>query len=299
MNILALGTIALDTVKTPSERRENILGGSAVHFAMAARHFMKVTLVSAIGEDFPREHLDFLKKKGINLDAVARLGGNSFRWEGEYKKDFNVAITHHTELGVLPGFKPRLSAHQKNTKTVFLANLDPDIQASLLRQLYSPRLVGLDSMNYWITHKPQPLKRLMKKVDIYFCNDAEAKSLSQEHNLFKASRALRKLGPKIVIIKKGEHGVLLSCNNSVMVLPAYPVKELIDPTGAGDSFAGGFLGYLANAGRISLDNLKKALVLGTVIASFNVESFGMKRTARLNKREINQRLKKFKEIIPI
>lgn len=299
MNILALGTIALDTIKTPSGKRTDILGGSACHFAMAARHFIKVSLVSVVGQDFPKAYRDFLKKKGFDLHSVTVLRGHTFIWKGEYKKDFNVAITRRTELGVLPRFKPRLSAHQKNIKTVFLANLDPDIQACLLGQMHNPRLVALDSMNYWIRHKPKSLKRLMKKVDIYFCNDAEAKSLTKEHNLFKAAEALRKFGPRIVIIKKGEHGVLLSCDNAKMNLPAYPVKKLVDPTGAGDSFAGGFLGYLARRKRISLDNLKKALVYGTVIASFNVEKFGTERTARLNTKEINQRVSEFKRIIPI
>jgi sugar/nucleoside kinase (ribokinase family) len=297
MSILVLGTVALDTVKTPFGKRERILGGSAAHFSMSARLFTKLSLVAVAGEDFPRKHLDFLAGKGIDLTSLAINKGKTFHWQGEYRDDLNTAITLKTKLGVLASFSPRITKEQRKIKYVFLANVDPDIQFSLLKLMYSPNLVALDSMNYWINTKRRSLLGLLKKVDIYVANDQEALSLSQESGILKAAKSLHKIGAKMVLIKKGEHGVLFYNGRSFFSLPAYPAERVIDPTGAGDTFAGGFIGYLAKSGKINDQEIKNALAYGTVAASFNIESFGLEKTAKLKMKDINNRLIKFKDYV--
>jgi sugar/nucleoside kinase (ribokinase family) len=297
MSILVLGTVALDTVKTPFGRRQRLLGGSASHFAMSARLFTGVDLVAVVGEDFPEKHIAFFKSKGINLTSLVRAKGKTFHWSGEYQGDLNSALTLSTELGVLSSFRPKVSREQKKQKYIFLANVDPEIQMSLLKSIYSPQLVACDSMNYWISSKRPALLRLLKKVDIFVANDQEARSLSGKVNLIEAAKSLRCLGPKMVLIKKGEHGVLFYSDKFFFALPAFPTHRVADPTGAGDTFAGGFMGYLARSGRLSPPDIRKALAYGTVLASFNVEGFGLERTSRLTMREVNGRLKRFKEHI--
>lgn len=299
MSILVLGTVALDNVKTPFGERRQMLGGSAVHFSMAARIFTKVNLVAIVGKDFPARHVDFLEAKGLDLNALIRSEGSTFQWSGEYKGDLNTAVTLETELGVLSTFKPRISAQQRKIKYVFLANLDPDIQQHLLTHMHSPRLIALDSMNYWINNKRRSLLRLLKKVHIYVANDQEARSLSGEANLIKAAKRLRSLGPGMVLIKKGEHGVLFYSDRFIFSLPAYPAEKVIDPTGAGDTFAGGFMGYLAKAGAVNMQNIRKALALGTIAASFNIEKFGVERTAQLSMKDLNRRFTQFKKCVLI
>ncbi|MDD5477485.1 MAG: PfkB family carbohydrate kinase [Candidatus Omnitrophica bacterium] len=300
MSIIVLGTVALDSVKTPFGRRKELLGGSAAHFSMAARLFTKVNLIAIVGSDFPKEHIAFLRSKGINLSSLIMEGGKTFRWEGEYKGDLNSALTINTELGVLSVFKPQVSEEQRKIENIFLANVDPDIQEHLLRKMHSPKLVGLDSMNYWINTKRRELIKLLKLIDIYVANDQEARDLSGESNLIKAAKRLSSFGPKMVLIKKGEHGVLFysrslhAANGLVFSLPAYPVEKVIDPTGAGDTFAGGFMGYLAKSGKINSSAIKKALAYGTVAASFNVEDFGLYRTSKLVPQDLQRRLVKFK-----
>ncbi|MCX5714529.1 MAG: PfkB family carbohydrate kinase [Candidatus Omnitrophica bacterium] len=297
MSILVLGTVALDTVKTPFGEKRHMLGGSAVHFAMSARLFTTVNLVAVIGEDFPRQYVDFLQDKGLVLTSLIREKGKSFKWEGEYKGDLNCALTLNTELGVLSTFKPEVASQQRGIKYVFLANVDPDIQTQLLKEMRQPEFVGLDSMNYWIHNKRASLLRLLKKVDIYVANDQEARDLSGETNLIKAAKCLRLFGPRIVLIKKGEHGVLLYSDKFIFSLPAYPIERVIDPTGAGDTFAGGFMGYLAKAKRINETSLKKAAAYGTVAASFNVEDFGVAKTSRLKIKDLEGRLVRFKRYV--
>ena len=297
MNIITLGTLALDTIKTPSGKRKDILGGSAVHFAISAGFFANVNLVANVGGDFPKRYLEFLKGKGINLDSVKKEEGRTFRWKGEYKVDLNTAITLNTELGVLSAFKPEVTEVQKKIKYVFLANVDPDIQAKFLNSLNSPKLVGLDSMNYWIEHKRAPLLKLLKRIDIYVANDAEARQLTGEINLIKSAKKLSRLGPPIVIIKKGEHGVMFYFNKMIFCLPAYPVERIVDPTGAGDSFAGAFMGYLSKEKKINISTIKKSVVYGIILSSFNVEGFGLDRMARLKYSEIKERLMEFKQKI--
>lgn len=295
MSIIVLGTVALDTVKTPFGRRRHMLGGSAVHFAMSARLFANVNLVAIIGTDFPKKYIDFLHQKGIILTSLVRDKGQTFKWEGEYQGDLNTALTLNTELGVLSAFRPSLSEEQRRIKYIFLANVDPDIQRHLLENIRSPRLVGLDSMNYWIKHKRRELLRLLKRVDIYVANDQEARALSGEANLIKAARCLYNYGPRMVLIKKGEHGVLFFSDKFIFSLPAYPTEKVIDPTGAGDTFAGGFMGYLTKAKRIDERSLRKAVVYGTVAASFNVEDFGLTKTAHLAIKDLKNRIAEFRK----
>ncbi len=297
MSIIVLGTVALDTVKTPFGRRKHMLGGSAAHFAMSARLFTNVNLVAIIGEDFPPKYIDFLRKKGVILTSLIKESGRTFKWEGEYKGDLNSALTLNTELGVLSVFRPSISEEQRKIKYIFLANVDPDIQRHLLSSMHSPRLVGLDSMNYWIHHKRAALLRLLKKVNIYVANDQEARALSGETNLIKAARCLYSYGPRMVLIKKGEHGVFFYSDKFIFSIPAYPTDKVIDPTGAGDTFAGGFMGYLARAKKISSQTLKNAIACGTVCASFNVEDFGLNRTARLTLKDLESRLSRFRKIV--
>jgi len=297
MSILVLGTVALDNVKTPFGARKMMLGGSAAHFSMAARLFAPVDLVAIVGKDFPQKNIDFLEAKGINLNALIRSPGKTFQWTGEYAGDLNTAVTLNTELGVLSSFKPRISDEQKKKKYVFLANVDPDIQRYLLGRMHSPKLVALDSMNYWINNKRKSLLRLLKEVHIYVANDQEARSLSGESNLIKAAKRLRSLGPKMILIKKGEHGVLFYSDAFIFSLPAYPADRVVDPTGAGDTFAGGFIGSLAKSGAVKAQNIRKALAFGTIAASFNIEDFGLNRTAKLTMKDLNKRLALFKKCV--
>ena len=292
MSLAVLGTVALDHVKTPSGVKKDMLGGSAAHFAMSARLFTDVHLVAVVGRDFPYKHLEFLKRKGIDLSSLTISSGKTFRWRGEYKKgDLNTALTLATELGVLQTYVPQVKEHQKDLPNIFLANIDPDLQIELLKHFRSPRLIGLDSMNLWITHKQRSLRRLMKMVHLFVANDGEARALSGENNLIMAARALRAMGPRMVVIKKGEHGVLFYSGQVMFSFPAYPVDRVVDPTGAGDTFAGGLMGYLSKAGKLDDKTLRRALLYATTVASFNVQGFGMARTASLTMREIEERMK--------
>jgi sugar/nucleoside kinase (ribokinase family) len=299
MSILVLGTAALDTVRTPSGARREMLGGSAVHFSMGAYHFAQVNLVAIVGSDFPKKHMEFLRRKGVILTSLIVENGRTFRWEGEYRGDLNTALTLSTELGVLSVFKPRVAEHQRSIDNIFLANVDPDIQRHLLSHMRAPRLVGLDSMNYWIDHKRKSLVQLLGDVHIFVANDAEARSLSGETNLFAAARALRRMGAPIVVIKKGEHGVIVFCKDFLYCLPAYPVEKVVDPTGAGDTFAGGFMGYLASRRKIDAVAIKKAITYGTIMASFNVEGFGVERSCRVTGRDIARRYRHLKTIASV
>lgn len=292
MSLVVLGTVALDHVKTPSGIKKDMLGGSAAHFAMSARLFTDVHMVAVVGRDFPVRHLGFLKRKGIDLSSLEVARGKTFRWRGEYKKgDLNTAVTLDTQLGVLENYVPQLKDHQQYLPNIFLANFDPDLQVQLLKHVKSPRLIGLDSMNLWITHKQKSLRRLMKMVHLFVANDAEARALSGEQNLIMAAKGLRAMGPRMIVIKKGEHGVLFYSDKLMFSFPAYPVDKVVDPTGAGDTFAGGLMGYLSRSGKLDDKNLRRALLYATTVASFNVQGFGMARTASLTMREVDERMK--------
>ncbi len=293
MSVLVLGTVGLDTIKTPSGLRRDILGGSASHFSMSCRLFTGVHLSAVIGEDFPCSHIDFFRGKGIVTSSLYKGAGNTFRWEGEYKGSMNCAITLNTALGVLADFKPLLTEKERGIKYVFLANTDPDIQSALLDKLRAPRLVVLDSMNYWIGNKRESLLRALKRVDIFVANEEEARSLTGETGLLKAAKQLRSFGPEMILIKKGEHGSFLYSGKFMICLPAFPVEKVVDPTGAGDTFAGGFMGCLAREGKINRQTLKKAIACGTVAASFNVEDFGVDRTSALTAAALRKRMAQF------
>lgn len=292
MSLMVLGTVALDNVKTPSGVKRDLLGGSAAHFSMSARLFTDVHLVAVIGKDFPKKHIKFLRGKGIQLNSLSEGEGKTFRWEGEYRQeDMNSALTIATELGVLASFVPEVARHHRDIPNIFLANIDPDIQMGLLKVMRTPKLIGLDSMNLWINHKKQSLLKLMKKVDLFVANDGEARALTGEHNLIRAAKALRRLGPELIVVKKGEHGVLFFSDQVKFSFPAYPVERVVDPTGAGDTFAGGLMGYLSKVKKINEKTLKAAVIYGTALASFNVEGFGMSKTARLTLPMVHQRMK--------
>ncbi len=300
MSLLVLGTVALDQVKTPSGERRDLLGGSATHFSMSARLFTEVHLVAVVGRDFPFKYIRFLKQKGINLSSLNIQHGKTFRWSGEYKReDFNKALTLATELGVLVGFDPVVSHHQRGIPNIFLANIDPDIQLGLLKMMHKPHLVGLDSMNLWIEHKKESLLKLMKFTDLFVANDGEARSLTLEHNLIKAAKALQRLGPELIVIKKGEHGVLFYSDRLQFSFPAFPVEEVIDPTGAGDTFAGGLMGYLSEQKRINEKALKNAIIYAITIASFNVEGFGLIKTAHLTFKDVEKRKRELIKFISL
>jgi len=287
--------VALDSIKTPYGCRCRIIGGSASHFAMSARHFTKVSIVACVGEDFPKENITFLRGKGLDLSSLSVDKGKTFHWKGEYRGDLNTAVTLKTELGVLSSFKPRILAKQRKIKYIFLANVDPDIQLFLLRNMYSPEIVALDSMNYWIDSKRKSLLSLLRKVDIFLANDKEAFSLSGERGVIKAAKSLRRMGSKMVLIKKGEHGSLFYNGRDFFSLPAYPSERVIDPTGAGDTFAGGFMGYLARHKKAGSREIKNALAFGTVAASFNIEGFGLEASARISMRSLGKRLADFRK----
>jgi sugar/nucleoside kinase (ribokinase family) len=296
MGLLVLGTVALDDVRTPSGVKKAMLGGSAAHFSMSARLFDDVHVVGVVGRDFPKMHVDFLKRKGIKLDGLTVADGATFRWTGEYKpEDLNSAITHKTCLGVLADYTPVITDAQKKMRHVFLANLAPLVQEKLLSLVEKPGFVGLDTMNLWINTALRDLKRLLKKVDLLIVNDAEARMLTGERNAVAAARRLRAMGPRIVVVKKGEHGVYVYAGHFEFGYPAFPVERVVDPTGAGDTFAGAFFGFISKSRKADEKTLRRAAVYATVLASFNVEGFGMGRTAPLTMKEVDSRLKKYQQ----
>ncbi len=298
MSLICFGTVALDNIKTPSGLRTNLLGGSASHFSMSARLFTKIYLASIIGEDFPKKHIQFFKNKGVDISSITIDHGKTFAWKGEYdQKDFNSAITLSTELGVLEGYVPQVKEEHRTISNVFLANFDPDNQAQFLQLMKSPKFVGMDTMNLWINIKKKSVLSLMKKVDLFVANDGEAKAITGEVNLIKAAKALRKYGPKLVVVKKGEHGVIFYSDDFMFSFSAYPVEKVVDPTGAGDTFAGGLMGYLSKAGKVNEKVLRQAAIYATTLSSFNVEGFGVAKTAPLTLTEVNKRMKRLVKFI--
>ncbi|MDA8427889.1 MAG: PfkB family carbohydrate kinase [Geobacteraceae bacterium] len=296
MSIVVVGTVAFDTVETPFGRGENVLGGSATYFSTSASFFTDVSLVAVVGEDFPDEHVQFLQSRDINTDGLQRIPGKTFHWTGKYGYDLNEAQTLDTQLNVLMEFKPVLPESYRDAEYLFLANIDPDLQMEVLEQVRKPKLVACDTMNFWIASKPDALRRVLRKVDIVVINEGEARQFTGEANLVKAARQIIALGCKRLVVKRGEYGVLMFTADSVFAAPAFPLEEVFDPTGAGDTFAGGFMGYLANSGDLSEDGIRQALVFGSVMASFNVEDFSLNRMQRLDYKEIEARYKNFKAL---
>jgi sugar/nucleoside kinase (ribokinase family) len=296
VSLLVVGTVALDSVKTPFGKVDNALGGSATYFSTSASYFTDVRLVAVIGEDFPKEHIQFLKSKNIDVSGLEVQKGETFRWKGEYGYDLNEARTLATHLNVLATFKPNIQDDYQNSDVVFLANVDPEIQLDVLRQVKRPKLVACDTMNYWIASKPDELLRTLKEVDLLTINEAEIRQLAGEASLVKAAKSVQAMGPKTIVVKQGSYGALMFNGHSVFSAPAYPLESVFDPTGAGDTFAGGFMGYLASTMNFSEESMRKAVIFGSVMASLNVESFSLDRLRSLDYKEIEGRYREFKSL---
>lgn len=296
MSILVVGTVAFDSIETPYGSAERVLGGSASYFAVAASFFSPVKIVGIIGQDFPAEYLEIFSRRGIDLEGLQREQGDTFHWRGRYHEDLNVRDTVELHLNVLTKFAPRLPVSYRNAEYVFLGNIDPMIQIEVLDQMQSMRMIACDTMDHWIQGSNRELRKVLARIEILVINDSEARLLSGEHNIVRAARSILRMGPKVVLIKRGEYGVLQFSDSSVFATPAYPLEEVFDPTGAGDSFAGGFLGHLARSWDGSEGGLRRAIVYGSVVASFTVEDFGLKRLAALSVDEIEERYQRFIEL---
>jgi sugar/nucleoside kinase (ribokinase family) len=297
--LLIVGTVAFDAIETPFGKTDKILGGAATYIGLASSFFnVDAGIVSVVGEDFPNEYLDLLQNKGVNIEGIEVVkGGKTFFWSGKYHNDLNSRDTLVTELNVLADFNPIVPEQYKNSDVVLLGNLHPLVQTAVLNQLTEkPKLVVLDTMNFWMDNTWDELMGVIKRVDVITINDEEARQLSGEYSLVKAAEKISEMGPKYVVIKKGEHGALLFQGKEAFFAPALPLEEVFDPTGAGDTFAGGFAGYIAQSENISFDNLKNGIIYGSNLASFCVEQFGTQRMEKLEKAEVNKRLKQFKAL---
>ena len=294
MSILVVGSVALDTIETPSGFRKDLLGGSATYFSISASFFSPVNLVAVVGRDFSLKYIDLFKKRKIDINGLEIKDGETFRWEAKYNTDLNNVKTISTKLNVFSDFKPNIPDNYILSDYVFLANIDPQLQEFVLEKIKKPKLIASDTMSHWIIEKKKALIKLLKKIDIFFLNETEARLLSEENNLYKAAKSILKFGPKNVIIKKGENGALLFSTNSIFSVPAFLLENVIDPTGAGDTFAGGVIGYLSNS---KDKDLKKAILYGTVLASFAVEDFSINRLINIKFSDIQKRLNAFKKII--
>ena len=298
--VIVVGSVAFDTVETPMGRVEKALGGSAVYFSAAARLFTQVRVIGVVGQDFPQKYLQLLRSLKIDTGSIEIQDGETFHWNGYYEGNLNQAVTRNTHLNVFATFKPSLSSQERHSKHLFLANIDPTLQLNVARQMKKPTWIACDTMNYWIRNAKEALLKVFKTVDICFINDAEIRECSGKDNLLKAAKWLKQKGPSIVVIKKGEHGVLCDTPNGTFSLPAFLIENVKDTTGAGDSFAGGFLGYLSQS-RLHrrLPHIKKAAAYGSIVASFDVQSFSIDRLAKLNFKEISVRFNHFRKMISI
>ncbi|MCG3773270.1 MAG: putative sugar kinase YdjH [Nitrospira sp.] len=294
--LLVVGSVALDTVKTPFGEVSEVLGGSATFFSTAASYFTSVDLIAVVGEDFPPQHLDFLKSRGIDVTGLERRPGATFRWKGEYTHQLNEAHTLDTKLNVFETFRPQIPDAYRSPDLLFLGNIDPELQLDVLQKLSRPPLVACDTMNFWINGKRDALWRVLEQVDILIINDGEARALGEDSNLVKVAKKVLARGPKHLIIKRGEYGVLMFNEKQVFGAPAFPLEDVRDPTGAGDTFAGGFLGHLTATGDRSLEAFKQAIIFGSVMASFTVEAFSLDRLRILDYKEVQERFRAFKRL---
>ncbi len=294
--LLVVGSVAFDTVKTPFGEVEDVLGGSATYFSTAASFFTGVDLIAVVGEDFPEKHIEFLKSRGIDISGLERRSGKTFRWKGEYSYQLNEAQTLDTQLNVLETFRPKIPDHYRNPDLLFLGNIDPELQLDVLNQVQRPKLVACDTMNFWIDGKREALWKVLEKVDVLVINDGEARELGQDSNLVKVAKETLARGPKHLIVKRGEYGVLMFNEKQTFGAPAFPLEIVKDPTGAGDTFAGGFMGHLAATGDFSEAGFRRAIVFGTVMASFNVEAFSLDRLRDLDYKEVETRFREFKRL---
>jgi sugar/nucleoside kinase (ribokinase family) len=296
MSLTVVGSVALDTVEIKGQRHDDLLGGSASFFATAASYFTPVQLVAVVGEDFPAKHTDFFASKKVDLAGLERAHGQTFRWSGRYSEDLAHRTTLATHLNVFANFRPKLPEAWRDAQWLFLGNIHPPLQLDVLEQVRHPKLVAMDTMNLWIESEPAELARTLQRVDLLVINDEEARQLSREHNLQRAARAIRAMGPKTVIVKRGDSGALLFHEGGVFAAPAYPLEEVVDPTGAGDTFAGGFMGYLAKAGDLSPQSVRQAMFYGSVMASFCVEALSLDRLRNLTTGEIEGRYRAFRDL---
>ncbi|HOK39925.1 MAG TPA: PfkB family carbohydrate kinase [bacterium] len=298
--VLVVGSVALDSVRTPLGEVENAFGGAAVYFSFAASFFTKPYIIGVIGEDMPQENINLLTSRNIDIKGLQKIkGGQTFKWKGYYSFDMNEANTLDTQLNVFEKFSPELPEEYKKIEYVFLANIDPELQMKVIEQVKKPKLIGLDTMNYWLNSKRDELLEVIKKIDLIIINDAEARDLAGEKYLLTAAKKIFMLGPKYVVIKKGEHGVLFYSEDGIIVLPAYPTELVKDPTGAGDTFAGAFMGYIASKNQLNLSTIKNGLIYGTLMASFTIEDFSINRLKNLKNEELENRYKKYKEMLTI
>ncbi len=297
MSVLVVGSVALDSVETPFGRADDALGGSATYFAASASHHTAVQLVGVVGSDYPVQKLQDLAVRGVDLSGLEQMEGESFRWRGRYRHDLNSAETLETRLGVFSHFRPKIPAQFRSAKYVFLGNIDPRLQLDVLQQVEKPKLVACDTMNFWIESRRADLMALLEKVDLITLNDAEARQLTEQANLVKAARWILAKGPRTVIIKKGEHGAFMFHADRVFFAPAYPLEDVFDPTGAGDSFAGGFMGYLARTDDLSEANMRRAVVFGSAMGSFVVEGFSIARLLEVTPDDISRRVAEFHRLV--
>ena len=297
MSILVVGTVAFDNIQTPFGKAERCIGGSATYFSVAASFFTDVSLIAVVGDDFAEKEMEIFKGRNINIDGLERVkGAKSFFWSGEYGFDLNVAKTRDTQLNVLADFSPKLNDTQKKADVVFLANIHPELQMDVLRQADKPKLVALDTMNYWIDSARESLEKALGQVDLVIINEAEVRQLTKEPNIIKGARMILALGPKTLVLKRGEYGVMMVTKDAVFAAPAYPLENVFDPTGAGDTFAGGFLGYIASRPVHDERELRRAIVFGSVLASFTVEKFSLDRLREISVADIHQRYADFKSL---
>ncbi|MCY7379450.1 MAG: PfkB family carbohydrate kinase [Gemmatimonadaceae bacterium] len=297
MTVLVVGSVALDSVETPFGKAENVIGGSGTFFSASASHLSPVQLVGVVGDDYPMDQLEPLRKRGVDMAGLEQAKGESFRWRGRYRHDLNSAETLETRLGVFSHFSPKIPPQFRDAPFVFLANIDPRLQLDVLRQVQRPRLVACDTMNFWIESRRPDIVELIKHVDLITLNDGEARQLTDCSNLLKAARWIMERGPRMVIIKKGEHGAFLFKEKSIFFAPAYPLEDVFDPTGAGDSFAGGFMGYLARSGDLSDASFRRAVVYGSAMGSFAVEKFSVQRLLELTPTDITSRVADFRKLV--
>ena len=299
MSILVVGSVALDTVETPSGKVDNALGGAAVYFSMAARHFVDVRMVATVGDDFPKEHIDMLVRAGVDTKGLTRVEGSTFRWGGKYFDELNKRETLFTDLGVFENFKPEIPEGWERSTHVFLANIDPELQLNVLDQIEKPKVVAFDTMNFWIERKRDKLEELLDRVDAIVINDEEATMLSGHSSMIEAARKIRGMGPRWVVVKQGEYGALMFSDHGVFSAPALLLDEVRDPTGAGDTFAGGFMGALAMSGELDDEAFRRAIIVGSVLASFAVEDFSLGRLAVVSNAEVKGRYSTFEELARI
>ena len=294
--LLVVGSVALDTVKTPFGEGTDILGGSATYFSTSASFFTSVALIAVVGEDFPQQHVAFLKSRGIDLTGLEQRPGSTFRWTGEYTHQLNEAHTLDTQLNVFETFRPKIPEAYRSPDVLFLGNIDPELQLDVLQKVERPGLVACDTMNFWINGKRDALWKVLEKVDVLIINDGEARALGQDSNLVKVAKMVLSRGPKHLIVKRGEYGALMFNKEQIFGAPAFPLEDVRDPTGAGDTFAGGFLGYLTATGNRSPEAMKQAMIFGSVMASFTVESFSLDRLRILDYKEVQERFREFKRL---